>query len=134
MKWRQNMLSKRYLPNLGFIILLTTILGSILFVRWSFEPLRDGKIAYKAGKDEHLGYQLASEGNYEEASKHFLTAAKLEYDNISISRLYRCAGSTSANKEDKKKYFNLALKYNPNNQNAKRALKMLMNTIKKVEN
>lgn len=124
------MLSKEYLPNLGFIIVFTTILVSVLFVKWAFCPLSYGK----AEQEEQLGHQYLKDKKPAEALKHFLNAAKFEDDNISRSRRYRCAGSTSFNKEDKKRYYNLALKYNPNNQNAIYELKLLMNTIKEVEN
>lgn len=119
------MLSKKYSPNLGFTILFTAIFCCVLFVGWILESL-----SYEKAKDnEQKARQLL------EASKYFLTAAQLDDDNINISRRYRCAGTTTCfNNEDKIKYYKLALKYNPNNKNAKNELKSLLNTIKKVEN
>lgn len=74
---------------------------------------------------EQKGHQLASQGRLDEASKYFLKAAEIEDDKNSTSRRYRCAGSTAINRGNKIKYFKLALKYNPNNKNAKYELKML---------
>jgi len=113
------MLSKRYLPSLGFIILLTTIMSSSFFIKWALEPF-----GYeKAIIEEQKGHQLAASGNLKEACKHFLSAAKTKDDKISTSRRYRCAGSTSKIQKDKIKYFRLALEYNPNNETAKKELK-----------
>lgn len=124
------MFNKNYFSSLGFLILSITIILSILFVKWAFYPLSHEK----AEQEEQLGHHYLKDRKAVEALKHFLNAARIEDDNISRSRRYRCVGSTSFNKEDKKKYYNLALKYNPNNQNAKNELKLLLNTIKEVEN
>lgn len=116
------MLSKRYLSSLDFVILLVTAVSSALFIMWALVgPFNYEKAAY----EEQLGHQLAKKGKAKEASKHFLIAAKITDDNVSTSRRYRCAGSTSASDKDKIKYFRLALKFNPNNQNAIRGLKPL---------
>lgn len=122
--------NKKYLPNLGFIILFITLLSSALFVKWVLDPFSYERAAY----EEQRGHQLAKEGKGKQASKHFLTAAQIEDNNLSTSRRYRCAGTTSSNTEDKIKYFELALKYNPNNENAKNELKLLLNTITEVGN
>ena len=118
------MLNKKYLPSLGFVILSITIISSVLFVRWALGPLSYEKAAH----EEQLGHQFAKEDKAKEASTHFLNAAKIEDDNVSTSRRYRCAGSTASNEEDKIKYFKLSLKYNSNNKNAKNGLKLLLNT------
>jgi len=115
------MLNKKYLPSLGFIILVMTVVSSGLFIKWAIGPL-----SYERAKlEEKLGHQLAKEGKNIEAAKHFLKAAEIETDNISRSRQYRCVGSTSTSLEDKIKYFKLSLKYNPNNGNALLGLKNL---------
>lgn len=124
------MFNKNYFSSFGFLILSITIILSGLFVKWALCPLNHEK----AEQEEQLGHQYLKERKPVEALKHFLNAARIEDDNISRSRRYRCVGSTSFNKEDKKKYYNLALKYNPNNQNAKNELKLLLNTIKEAEN
>lgn len=76
-----------------------------------------------------MGHDLAKKGLSEEASKHFLIAAEIKDDNISTARRYRCAGTTALDKYDKIKYFKLALKFNPNNINAKSALAEIDKTI-----
>lgn len=112
------MRSNKYLPSLGFVILTLTIICSILFIKWVVEPL-----SYEEAQiEEQKGHESAKNGNLKEASKHFLIAAKIDDDNISTSRRYRCAGSTSSKKSDKIEYFTLALKYNPNNEIAKKGL------------
>jgi len=108
-------LDKKYIPTLGFFILLSTIIGATLFIEWALEPF-----GYEVAMDyEQKGHQLAAQGKLKESSKYFLKAAKIEDDNNSTSRRYRCAGSTASNIEDRIRYFKLALKYNPNNKNAK---------------
>ena len=63
--------NKKYLPSLGFITLLVTVVSSILFIKWLLGPM-----SYeKAASEEQLGHQLAKEGKSKEASKHFLIAA-----------------------------------------------------------
>ena len=120
------MLNKKYLPSLGFLILLLTIIGSGLFIKWAMGPL-----SYeKAQQEETLGHQYAKDGKAAEAAKHFLNAAKIQDDNVSRSRRYRCAGSTTANEEQKIKYYKLALKYNPNNKIAIRELKPYLREIR----
>ncbi len=122
------MLSKKYLPSLGFVILLTTILGSSFFVKWALEPL-----GYeKAIIEEQKGHQLAAAGNLKEACKYFLSAAKTEDDKISTSIRYRCAVSTSKIQTDKINYFRLALKYNPNNETAKKELRRYLQEYKYI--
>ena len=114
-------LNKKHIPSLGFFILFTTIVGSTIFINWALEPF-----GYEVAMDyEQKGHQLAAQGKLEESSKYFLKAAKIEDDKNSTSRRYRCAGSTTTNKNDKIEYFKLALKYNPNNKNAKYELKVL---------
>ncbi len=121
MKQRSNMLNRKYLPSFGFVILLTTIVCSVLFIRWALGPLSYEEAAY----EEKRGHQLAREGKAKKALRHFLAAAKAEDNNMSKSRQYRCAGSTSSDKEDKIKYFRLALKYNPKNENALHQLSLI---------
>lgn len=116
--------TKKYLPSLGFTILLITIISSALLLRWVLEPLS----YQKAMALELKGHELTREGKYKKASYYFLKAASIKDDNISRSRRYRCAGTTAQNPADKKAYFKLALKYNKNNQNAKNALKLLQKT------
>ncbi len=123
---RLSMLNKKYFPNLGFVILLTTVIASILFIRWVFTPFSYEEANY----EENLGHRLTKEGKYKEASKHFLNAAKIDDNNISVSRRYRCAATTSSNDAHKIKYYKLALKYNPNNQNAKEPLSVLLKNEK----
>ncbi len=116
---------RKYLPSLGFVILFVTIVFCFLFVNWALGPLSYEKAQY----EEQKGHQLTQEGKYAEASTHFLRAAEIEDDNISRSRRYRCAGTTSADMTDKIKYFELALKFNPENGNALHELER----INKVE-
>lgn len=122
------MLNKKYLPSLGFMVLLVTVVSSGLFIRWALGPL-----SYeKAQIEETKGHQLTKDGKYEEASKFFLKAAKIEDNPISTSRRYRCAGTTAKVEEDKIKYYQLALKFNPNNQNAKRELAKYFQEIRYI--
>jgi len=108
-------LNRRYLPSLGFIILLTTIISTTIFINWIFSPFNYEKAMIL----EQKAHRLTKDGKLKEASKYFLKSAKIKDDNISTSRRYRCVGSTTQNIEAKIKYFKLALKYNPNNRSAK---------------
>ena len=123
------MQSKKNLPSVGFVILVITIIFSILFINWALGPL-----SYEEAQiEETKGHQLAKEGKNKEASNHFLNAAKIEDDNVSTSRRYRCAGTTASDKKDKINYYQLALKYNPNNENAKRELALYFQEIVYVD-
>ncbi len=117
--------NKKYLPSLGFITLLVTVVSSILFIKWVLGP-----ISYeKAASEELLGHQLTKAGNTKEALKHFLTAARITDVKDKTSRRYRSAATVSTSRKDKIKYFQLALKYNPKNKNAKNGLKLLSSEI-----
>lgn len=110
------MLSKKYLPNIGFIIFIVTIISSILFVKWAiFFPFAYEKAAW----EEQKAHWFFKNGKIKKAHKYFLAAAQIKDDDISTSRRYRLAGSTSSSYKNKIKYFKLALKYNSNNKNAK---------------
>ena len=119
-------LNKKYMPSLGFVILLVTIISSTLFIRWALSPL-----SYeKAMMLEQKGHKFAKEGKNKKASEYFLDSAQIMDDNSSTSRRYRCAGSTTSNEDDKIEYFRLSLKYNPNNKNAKESLAKLFQEIR----
>lgn len=110
---------KKLLSYFGFVTLLTTILLTLFFIKWIYSPY-----SYeKAQIMEDKAHQLTAKGELKLASEYFLKSAKINDTNINISRRYRCAGSTSQVVDDKVKYYKLALKYNPNNQNAKNELK-----------
>lgn len=111
-------LNKKYLPNLGFVILLTILMASGIFINWALTPLS----FEQAQKFEAKAHIFTKDGNLKNAKKYFLAAAKLKDDDISTSRRYRCAGTVSKIKEDKIRYYKLSLKYNPNNKNAKSEL------------
>lgn len=111
-------------------MLFATFLFTGIFFKWALGPFK----YEKAHAEEKLGHQLAKKGKAAEASKHFLAAAQIEDDNISTSRRYRCAASTSQNENDKIKYFLLALKYNPDNKIAKLALNPLLESNIKYSN
>ena len=120
------MLNKYSLPSLGLIALVVTLLASGWFISWIKQPM-----AYeKAPKEESLGHKFLKEGNTSEALKHFLRAAQIDDDNISTSRRYLYVATASSNEEDKTKYFQLALKYNPDNHNASRELKALTQEVR----
>jgi hypothetical protein len=116
------MLNKPSLPSAGFILCVLTLGLVLLFGSWALGPLplERAKIA------EQLGHELGSQGRNKEASRQFLIAAQIEDDAVSTSRRYRCAGTTSTTDSDKIKYYRLALKYNPDNVNARTALDMLL--------
>jgi len=119
-------LNKKYIPSLGFFILFTTIVGTILFINWALEPF-----GYEVALNyEQKGNQLAAQGKSKEASTYFLKAANIEDDKNSTSRRYRCAGTTSIKRSDKIKYFKLSLQYNPHNKNAKYELSLLSKKVK----
>ncbi len=114
-------LNRKYKPSLGFFILSFTIVSSTFFINWVLEPF-----GHEIAMDyEQRANKLTAEGKLEDASKYFLRAAEIEDDKNNTSRRYRCAGTTALNKEDKIKYFKFALKYNPNNKNAKYELSLL---------
>lgn len=110
---------KKLFSYFGFVTLLATISLTLFFIKWLYSPY-----SYeKAQIMENKAHQLTAKGKLKQASEYFLASARLDDDNISTSRRYRCAGSTSQVLSDKLKYYKLALKYNPDNQNAKNELK-----------
>ncbi len=121
------MLNKFYLPSLGFVILSITIVCSILFIQWVAGPY-NYEVALSA---ERKGHKLAKLKNLQEAKKYFLKAANINDINTSRSNRYMWTASVSINKEDKIKFYTLALKYNNNNQVATKRLK---NLLKKKSN
>ncbi len=125
MKQWGNMGNSKYFPSIGFLVFLITIIASMLFVNWALSPMG----FEKANIEEQLGHELAKQGKPQDAFEHFLLAASFDDDDLNRSRRYRCAGSTSIDINEKRKYFNLALKYNPNNENAKKGLQPLLKDI-----
>jgi hypothetical protein len=119
------MFTKEYLPSFGFVVLSIALVFSCLFTGWVLSPLDYEKAQY----EEQKGHQLTKAGKLQEASMHFLSSAEFEANNLVRSRRYRCAGTTSLNMEDKIKYLRLALKFNPNNKNAKKELAPLFKEI-----
>lgn len=118
--------NKKYLPTTGFVVLLITIILATVIMKWALGPL-----SYeKAAKLESKAHSLVKKGEAEKASRYFLESAKIDDDKISISRRYRCAGSTTSSEVDKINYFRLALKHNPNNKNAKESLEKLSQNIR----
>ena len=118
--------TKKYMPSLGFVILLVVVISSTLFIGWAISPLSYEKALIL----EKKGHKFAKEGETTKASEYFLDSAKIKDDNISTSRRYRCAGSTASSENDKIKYFKLSLKYNPNNKNAKESLAKFFQEIR----
>ncbi len=93
-----------------------------MFGSWALGPLP----LERAMIVEQLGHELASQGRNKEASRQFLIAAQMEDDAVITSRRYRCVATTSTTDSDKIKYYQLALKYNPGNVNAKVPLEQLL--------
>ena len=110
---------KKFLPSSGFVMLFSTIIFVVFFIRWVFQPPSYEKAMLLEQKAHHL----TKNGKLKKAKNYFLAAAKLKDDNISTSRRYRCVASVSSDATQKIKYAKLALKYNPDNQNAKNELK-----------
>ncbi len=120
------MFNRKYLPSLGFVVLISTIICGILFIRWALSPLDFEKAKY----EERLGNKLVSKGKNKDALRHFLTAARIKDDNVSTSRRYRLAANASSNEDMKIKHYKLSLRYNKNNKNAKEGLKKLSSEIR----
>ena len=117
--------NKAKMPSIGFALLAAMVLFSFIFIRWANEPLILDRAAY----EEKLGHEFAREGQAGKAVRHFLAAARIEDEDGNTSRRYRCAGTMSTNTKDRIKYFQLALEYNPHNENALNSLKLLVGKI-----
>lgn len=123
------MLNEKYLPSLGFLILLFMIIGSGLFVKWASGPLSYEK-ALIFEKEAHKYFK---EKRYKEAFLYFLKSAKIKDNNKTRSYRYRCVGTVLVEQKKYRKsieFYEKALKYNPNNKLARDALNWMQNTNK----
>ena len=116
-------LDKKYMPSLGFVILLSTVVSIFLFFYWVQNAVFD------AAQSERKGHKYFANQNYSKAYKKFYLAATLSEDKNDKSRQYRCAANAAYAQQDIDKtleMLTLALKYNKTNENVKALLKVML--------
>ena len=119
----------KFIPSLGFILVLLMFLGSYLFIKWVYLPFEFER-SWQYEKQGHLAYKNK---NYLQAYKYFLESAQLEDHNNTKSYKYRCAGSALQQLkqyENALNLFNMSLKYNKNNKLATSTIQWMRDTKK----
>jgi len=116
--------NRKYLPSLGFVVLLLTLLVSFFFVKWVLGPL-----SFERAHDfEQKGHALYRRKAHLEASESFLDAANASDDSVVIGRMYRYAAVNMmalGKPSDAVAYFKLALKYNEKDEVSERELRKI---------
>ena len=114
------------MPSLGFVLLFTTLVFSVIFVQWAFSPLDyEKEMIY-----ERNGHLMFKKKQFNEAVKFFIKSAEISQSQGDKARRYRYVGISllaMKNKSDAIKYFRLSLKHNPNEEYSTIQLKKLEN-------
>ena len=116
------MLNRKYLPSLGFVILMITLISSIFFMKWALGPLKYDR-AFEYEVSAHTAFEKK---DFDKAYELFISSADISDDNLSKSKRYRYAAISllAVNKESEAlKYFKKAMILNPNSETLKREYK-----------
>ncbi len=116
--------SKKYIPSIGFFILLIAFAATFSFFYWVENTVLD------ATQAESRAHSYFAEKKYSKAYENFFQAANLSENFDDKSRQFRCAANAAHAQNQIDKTLEMlakALKYNKNNENAISLLKAMLN-------